>query len=179
MSADLIDQVDERLDHTRGQAGATVSVVEYGDFECPFTRALARPLQRMVETLDGRMRLTFRHFPLRAIHPRAQAAAEMAEAAALQGRFWEMHDALFRQQLHGLLDADLRRCADALGLDAGRVDADLATDLPAARVQRDVESGRRGGVSGTPTLFVDGVRYTGEHRPSAIRAAILEAVERR
>ena len=120
----------------------------------------------------------FRHFPLRDIHPHAQAAAAASEAAARQGRFWEMQDLLFGDQRH-LEDADLRHRAERLGLDLTRFESDVADPAVAARVERDVESGAQSGVDGTPSLFIDGIRYRGPGDPASLREALTPVVHER
>ena len=115
--------------------------------------------------------VVFRHFALREIHPHAQAAAEAAEAAARQDRFWDLHDLLFRNQRH-LEPADLRRYAERLGLDLERFEADLADPATKARVERDVASGYQSGVDGTPSLFIDGARYRGPRDPESLGRAL-------
>jgi protein-disulfide isomerase len=115
--------------------------------------------------------VVFRHFPLRSIHPHAQAAAEAAEAAARQDRFWEMHDVLFRNQLR-LEPADLRRFAERVGLDLGRFDLDLASDAVTARIERDVHTGLESGVDGTPSLFIYGRRYQGPRDADSLSKAL-------
>jgi protein-disulfide isomerase len=132
-------------DHVRGPAAAPI-VIEYADFECPFCAALDERLAELPA------RIVFRHFPVRSSHPRARAAACAAEAAHLQGRFWEMHDSLFADQGR-LEDPHLWRRAEQLGLDLERFDADRRSESVLARVQRDFRSGVRGGVVTTPTLF--------------------------
>ncbi|MDX6668748.1 MAG: hypothetical protein QOK04_2128 [Solirubrobacteraceae bacterium] len=129
-------------------------MIEYADFECHFC-ALARV---KLEPLE--LRLVFRHFPVRSKHPRAHAAASAAEAAANQGRFWELHDALYADQGR-LEDPHLWQRARDLGLDLERFESDRRSDAVAARVRRDFESGVRAGVATTPTLFVDGERHAG------------------
>ncbi|HEV8636398.1 MAG TPA: DsbA family protein [Chloroflexota bacterium] len=162
-------------DHVRGPADAPVTLVEYGDFECPYCAA-ARPIVReLFERLGGRLRVVHRHFPLTHEHPRAQAAAEAAEAAAVQGKFWEMHDLLYASPTR-LADADLRGHAAALGLDLGRFDAERATHAHAARVREDAAGGARSGVSGTPTFFVDGVRHDGPVDLRELLAAVAAAL---
>jgi protein-disulfide isomerase len=141
-------------DHIRGP-GEAVLVIEYGDFECPFCAALsprlaAQPLRRV-----------FRHFPVRSSHPRSWAATRAAEAAALQGRFWEMHDSLFADQGR-LEDPHLWARARELGLDLERFDADRRAETVEARVRRDFESGIRAGVVTTPTLFCQGRMLAGQ-----------------
>jgi protein-disulfide isomerase len=129
-------------------------VIEYADFECPFCAALSARLT------EHRLRRVFRHFPVRSSHPRAWATACAAEAAALQERFWEMHDLLFADQGR-LEDPHLWERATALGLDLERFDADRRSDAVRARVKRDFTSGVRAGVVTTPTLFLDGVIHPG------------------
>ena len=157
MKPDLAAPPDT-ADHRRGVTGGRRLVV-YGDFECPYTAAAMREIGRLLEG-GAEFEVVFRHFPLREIHSHAQAAAEAAEAAARQDRFWEMHDLLFRNQQR-LEPADLRRYAERLGLDLERFDADILDPAIKARVEWDVESGEQSGVDGTPSLFVDGLRYRG------------------
>ena len=164
MIADLAEPLGA-ADHVRGTVGGRQLVV-YGDFECPYTAAAMRTVGELLAS-DATFQLVFRHFPLRDIHPHAQAASVAAEAAAQQGRFWEMHDLLFRSQRQ-LEAADLRRKAERLGLDLDRFAADQVDPAMAARVERDVASGERSGVDGTPSLFVDGVRYRGPRDPSSL-----------
>jgi Na+:H+ antiporter, NhaA family len=151
-------------DHTRGGAGP--QLVVYGDFECPYTAAAMLSIGRLLES-GASFELLFRHFPLRSIHPHAQAAALASEAAARQGAFWDMHDLLFRNQRH-LEDADLRRYGERLGLDLPRLEADLLDPGVAARIDRDTQSGDRSGVDGTPSLFIDGIRYRGPRDPASL-----------
>ena len=148
-------------DHVRGPAGA-VAVVVYGDFECPYCGALAGKL-------DGvRVRVAFRHFPVRSSHPRAWAAASAAEAAAAQGRFWEMHDLLFSDQGR-LEDPHLWGRARNLGLDLERFDSDRRSPAVQERIRRDFEAGVRGGIVTTPTLIAPEARHAGR-----IDAQVLE-----
>jgi protein-disulfide isomerase len=163
-----VQPLDER-DHVRGPDAARL-LVEYGDYECPFSRQAFRAIER-VERLPGGLRFAFRHFPLTMIHPHALAAAGAAEAAAVQGQFWEMHDRLFHRQ-HALEDDDLRSYAEELGLDVEQFDRDLVSPEIAERIRRDVESGLAAGVSGTPTLFLDGVLYEGDHDVAALAEAV-------
>ncbi len=143
-------------DHARGPADAPVALVEYGDFECPYCREAHRELRAVMKT--GRVRLVFRHFPISEIHARAEPAAVAAEAAARQGRFWEMHDRLFDHQ-HRLADDDLLEHARVLGLDLNRFRSDLADGDLGRRVRKVRAAGERSGVTGTPTFFVDGRRF--------------------
>jgi protein-disulfide isomerase len=154
---DLSQSVDP-TDHARGVGGARRLVV-YGDFECPYTAATMREVDRLLAG-GAAFEVVFRHFPLRSIHPHAQAAAQAAEAAARQGRFWEMHDLLFRNQTR-LEPPDLRRLAERLGLDLARFDSELDDAAVLDRIDRDVETGEQSGVEGTPSLFIDGQRYLG------------------
>ena len=155
-------------DHVRGPAGAPVVIV-YGDYECPFCAALERTLGTLP------VRVAFRHFPVRASHPRAFAAACAAEAAALQDAFWPMHDALFADQGR-LEDPHLWACAERLGLDLARFDAERRSDGVAARVRADFRGGVRAGVPTTPTLFWDGERHAGRPGPELLgRLANLAA----
>jgi len=164
-----MDALEETVDHIRGPEGGRL-IVEYGDYECPYSRRAFREIQR-VEASPAGVRFAFRHFPLTEIHPHAFAASAAAEAAALQGRYWDMHELLFHRQKALELD-DLRRYASDLGLDLARFDADLGSDAVAARIERDVRSGLASGeVRGTPTLFVDGeVLRTGYSAPDLLRA---------
>jgi protein-disulfide isomerase len=129
-------------------------VIVYGDYECPFCAAAEMRLRTLP------LRVAFRHFPVRSSHPRAQAAAQAAEAAALQGAFWAMHDALFDDQGR-LEDPHLWARAERLGLDVTRFEADRRSEAVAARVRADFHGGVRAGVVTTPTVFVDGERYSG------------------
>jgi protein-disulfide isomerase len=169
--ARLVLPVDGR-DHVRGPADAPATLVEYGDFECPHC-GLAHPITKEVQRRLGRkLRFAFRHFPLAEIHPHAQSAAEAAEAAGAQARFWEMHDLLFRNQ-QALEDADLLRYADALGLDLPRFVSELADGTWESRVREDFMSGVRSGVNGTPTFFVNGVRHDGPWDADTLVEALM------
>lgn len=152
-------------DHVRGVSGGRQLVV-YGDFECPYTAATMRDIGLLLED-GGAFEVVFRHFPLRSIHPNAQAASEVAESAAHQNRFWQMHDLLFanRRQLE---TADLTRYAEQLGLDLDRFEADLADPVIKTRIKRDLRSGLKSGVDGTPSLFIDGLRYRGDREPASL-----------
>jgi protein-disulfide isomerase len=151
---------EQRVNHVRGPAAAHL-VLEYGDYECPYSRAAYREIQSVEQEID--LRFAFRHFPLTEIHPHALAASAAAEAAALQGRFWDMHDLLFHRQ-KALEDDDLRGYARELGLDVARFDTDRRGELVLERIRADVESGIESGeVLGTPTLYIDGVVYAGSY----------------
>jgi Na+/H+ antiporter NhaA len=175
---DLAVPVDPRRDHIRGPAKAPVTVVEYGDFECPYC-GQAEPVIREILADYGDVRYVWRHLPLNDVHPHAQLAAEGSEAAAAQGKFWEMHDQLLEHQ--GALTAkDLIRYAAGLGLNADRFARYLAGDAGAARIDEDVDSADLSGVSGTPTFFVNGKRHHGAYDlgelSDAVRAARARAV---
>jgi diadenylate cyclase len=161
-------------DHARGPEDAPVTLVKYGDYECPYCRRLHPVLVELRERAGERVRFVFRHFPLDSAHPRARRAALAAEAAASQGRFWEMHDLLFENQ-DELGEENLTRYAAELGLDLQRFGADLANDDLAWRIEDDRLGGDRAGVRGTPTLFVNGVRYGGPLDLDGLLAAVEDA----
>jgi protein-disulfide isomerase len=167
--AALAAPVDDR-DHALGPPDAPVTLVVYGDYECPFTLLLMPVVTGLRDRFGDRLRTVFRHFPL-AKHPHAALAAEAAEAAAAQGRFWEMHVALFAGQ-DALEPDDLVRYATDLGLDVARFRSELERHAHRARVERDLDSGRRSGVTGTPTEFLNGALYEGEDRLTALTRAV-------
>jgi protein-disulfide isomerase len=160
----------DAADHAIGPAAAPVTLAVYGDYECPYTLLLMPAVTGLVDHFGDRLRFVFRHFPLPK-HPHAALAAEAAEGAAAQGRFWDMHVALFAGQ-DALEPDDLVRYAADLGLDVPRFRADLAAHAHRPRVERDLESGRRSGVAGTPTEFLNGVLYTGEDRLTSLTRAV-------
>jgi protein-disulfide isomerase len=163
------------LDHVLGPAAsAEVTLVEYGDFECPYTRRARPVVRRLGQEFGDRLLFVFRNFPLSRIHPHAQAAAEAAEAAASQGRYWEMHDLLLENQRH-LEDEDLRRYAQRLSLDLERFDRELAQHAHARRVREDLRGGLKSGVGGTPTFLVNGLRHGGPNDLAALRVAVEQA----
>ena len=152
--------VSAARDHIRGNREAPVILVEYGDYECPACGLAHGVLPRLLAQSQGRIALVFRNFPLSALHPHAEGAAEAAEAAGVQGRFWEMHDMLFQNQ--DALDVEsLIEYAGALALDLVRFADDLDSRRFAARVREDLLSGVRSGVSATPTFFINGQRHDG------------------
>jgi protein-disulfide isomerase len=166
-----IEPLEDTVDHVRGPAGARL-ILEYGDYECPYSRAAYRNIERLEAQPGGQVRFAFRHFPLTHIHPHALAASLAAEAAADQGRFWEMHDSLFRRQ-DALEDDDLRHYAGELGLDLARFDSQRIGDAARERIARDVRSGEASGrVLGTPTLFIDGMLHEGGYDVQTLREAI-------
>jgi Na+/H+ antiporter NhaA len=176
--SDLYVDVDPGRDHIRGPIDAPVTVVEYGDFECPYC-GLAEPVVRELLRDYADVRYVWRHLPLTDVHSHTQFTAEAAEAAALQGAFWEMHDLLLRNQ-DALEFDDLVRYAGEVGLDVERFANDLREHLGAARVAEDVDSADLSGVSGTPTFFINGRRHYGAYDidtlSGAVRAAGARAV---
>ncbi len=167
----LLAPLEAGIDHVRGPDTAAV-ILEYGDYECPYSRLAFREIERVERALNGEVRFAYRHFPLVQIHPHALAAAAAAEAAANQDRFWEMHELLFHRQKQ-LEDSDLRRYAGELGLEVARFDADRSGSRVLSRVGRDVDSGLRlGEVHGTPTLFINGVVHRGGHDAASLIEAI-------
>jgi len=170
---DLAVPVDPERDHIRGSLEGRVTLVEYGDFECPHCgEAEAAARGELAE--DSDLRFVWRHLPLTDVHPRAQLAAEASEAAAAQGAFWEMHDLLLDRQDH-LTARDLVRYAEELGLDAERFHRDLKRHCHAARVDQDLDSADQSGVSGTPTFFVNGRRHHGAYDLESLRHAVKVA----
>ena len=170
---DLAAPVDPRRDHIRGPQEAPVTVVEYGDFECPFC-GRAEPAIRELLAGFGDVRYVWRHLPLTDVHPHAQLAAEAAEAAAAQGAFWEMHDVLLRHQ-DALRPADLVGYASALDLNVERFARDLRKHVYTSRVAEDVDTADLGGVSGTPTFFVNGQRHNGAYDIDSLSQAVRTA----
>jgi protein-disulfide isomerase len=147
-------------DHIRGPADAPLTLVEYGDYECPDCGHLYGILQDLQQEFSTRLRLVYRHYPLSGIHKHAEMAAEAAEAAGAQGRFWEMHDLLFQHQ-DALDEKHLLRYAEQLGLDVDRFHRELKQGSYAERVRQDFIAGVQNGVNGTPGLFLNGVRQPG------------------
>ena len=169
----LAAAVDE-TDHIRGAPTALVTVVEYADFEC-LNCARAYPLLvRYLEEFRGTLRLVFRHFPLGWEHPASALAARAAEAAARQGKFWEMHDELFRNP--GMLHREaLHAHAASIDLDLARFGTDLDDPALVARIERDIATGRASSVNATPTFFVEGARYANSRNVEGLREAIFDA----
>jgi protein-disulfide isomerase len=145
-------------DHAQGPPDAAVTLVEYGDYECPHCGRAYPIVKEIQKRLGSRLRFVFRNFPLKEIHPHAEHAAEAAEAAAVQGKFWEMHDTIFEHQ-RALDDRHLVEFAVELALDEARLRRELASHMHAARVREDFLSGIRSGVNGTPTFFINGIRH--------------------
>jgi protein-disulfide isomerase len=157
-------------DHIEGPINAPVALLEYGDYECPACGQAYPIVKAIQKRMANRLCFAFRNFPLTNMHPYAEHAAEAAEAAGAQGRFWEMHDRMFENQ-DALADESLAQYAAGLGLDARRLIKEIQAGAYTERVREDFRSGARGGVNGTPTFFLNGVRF--EDGPDALLAAIL------
>jgi protein-disulfide isomerase len=168
--------VNPQRDHVRGNADAPVTVVEYGDFECPYC-GQAEPVVRELLAGHGDVRYVWRHLPLTDVHPHAQLAAEASEAAAAQGRFWEMHDILLDHQGE-LRVQDLVRYAGQLELDVDRFRDHLRERAGASRVAEDIEGADVSGVSGTPTFFINGRRHQGAYDIETLSAEVRAAKAR-
>jgi protein-disulfide isomerase len=171
---DLSEDVDPARDHIRGPDDAPVTLLEYGDFECPYCGQAEQAIRELLSSLGADVRYVWRHLPLNDVHPRAQLAAEASEAAAAQGKFWEMYDKLLSHQ-DALTLNDLVRYAEELGLDTDRFLDELRRREYARRVSEDVASADESGVTGTPTFFINGRRHYGvydlETLTDAVRAA--------
>ena len=172
-TAQLTPPVSQR-DHTIGPASARIMLVEYGDYECPYCGAAHPIVKEIRRQLGNGLRVAFRHFPLSRIHPHAERAAEAAEAAGAQGKFWQMHDRLFEHQ-DALDDESLLVYAAAIGLDVDEFTRELLLGVHAPRVREDFLSGVRSGVNGTPTFFINGHRHDGSFDLETLLAAIAEA----
>jgi protein-disulfide isomerase len=160
-------------DHATGPGSAPIVLIEYGDFECPYCGRAYGILQRLRRDLAGDLRFVFRNFPLTDVHPDSLNAARAAEAAARQGRFWDMHDLLFENR-HHLQEANLYSLASTLELDMDRFSADFDSDAVERKIVQDIEGGVRSGVNGTPTFFANGIRYDGDWNYEPFREALLE-----
>jgi protein-disulfide isomerase len=161
-------------DHTQGRIDAPTALVEYGDFQCPYCAEAHSVVKAIQERLGERLCFAYRHFPLANMHPYAEHAAEAAEAAGAQGRFWEMHDVLFENQ-NALDDESLQEYAESIGLDVKRFMEEMANGAHADRVKEDFRGGVRNGVNGTPTFFINGERYDGELDAASLFAALSES----
>lgn len=150
--------VSIKRDHIQGKPDAPVTLVEYGDYECPYCGQAYPIVKEIQKRLKGQLRFVFRNFPLTQIHPHAQQAAEAAEAAAVQGSFWDMHDILYENQ-QALDHYHLLEYASALDLSTKRFNNDLFSHVHAKRIHEDFMSGVRSGVNGTPTFFINQIRY--------------------
>lgn len=161
-------------DHIQGPENAPFTLVEYGDYECPFCGEAYPIIKEVQERLGNKLCFAYRNFPLANIHPHAIHAAEAAEAADEQKRFWQMHDILFENQ-DALADPDLARYAQMLGLNAELLMSEVLTDQYVTRLREDFKSGTRGGVNGTPTLFINGQRYDGPRGVEQLLAALTQS----
>jgi NhaA family Na+:H+ antiporter len=159
-------------DHVQGRADAEVTLLQYGDYECPYTRMSRHSIHTLQREYPDNLRFVFRHFPLEEIHPHARAASTAAEAADSQGQFWVMHEHLFEHQ-KALEDRDLHQYAIDLGLEPERFDRDRTSPEVARRIERDLASGERSGVQGTPTFYVNGLRHDGPFDVDTLRSAIV------
>ncbi|WP_227374236.1 DsbA family protein [Haladaptatus halobius] len=166
--------VSER-DHVDGAVDAPVTLVEYGDYGCPYCEDAYRAVKAVRGSMQGSVRFVFRHFPLTSLHPHAQRAAEAAEAAAAQGKFWEMHDLLFEHS-DSLSEESLFEYATAIDLDTDRFGRELDDGTYVDRVHEDLISGTQSGVIGTPTFFIDGERYDEQWDADTLRAALEDAL---
>jgi len=165
--------VNER-DHAQGLATAAVTLVEYGDYECPHCGRAYPIVKELQRRFGEKLRFVFRNFPLREIHPHAARAAEAAEAAGSQGLFWEMHDALFEHQ-NALDDLHLIQYAVEIGVDEKPFREELASHAHAPRVRDDFMTGVRSGVNGTPTFFINGVRHDESWDVETLTAALNDS----
>jgi protein-disulfide isomerase len=163
-------------DHVLGPADAPAKLLEYGDYECPFCGEAYPNVSALLDQLGDSVQFAYRHFPVASLHPHAPRAAEAAEAAGAQGQFWAMHDLLFQNQ-DALELEDLQAYAQAIGLDLDRFETDLMDHRHAERVRQDFRSGIRGGVNGTPTFFVNGVRHDGDYDLGSLLAAVAPAAD--
>jgi protein-disulfide isomerase len=165
----------EPTDHMLGSEHARVTIVEYGDFECPSCKVAATTPKLLLERFPSRILFVFRHFPQQEAHPHALMAAEASEAAAAQGKFWPMHDVLFQNQAH-LKDKDLHRYAADLGLDMARYTAEMDDHIYLQKVREHIEGGRRSHIRATPTFFVDGIVQDISFGMKALHDAVAAAV---
>lgn len=164
-------------EHVRGPQDAPLTLIEYGDFQCPYCARAHEALTSLADEL-GDIRLVFRHLPLADLHPLAELAAESAEAAASQGKFWDMHDSLFEQQADLMDEQDLADLADSVGLDPDRYRADVEGRRHRPRVQGDLERARADGASRTPTFFINGALYQGDSDRASLQQALSAALGR-
>jgi protein-disulfide isomerase len=176
MSSQLKIQVSKD-DHSQGPDNAPLVLVEYGDYQCPHCGHAFPIMKRLQKALGDKLKFVFRNFPLSEVHPDALNAAKVAEASALRGKFWEMHDMLFEKQLH--LDVEsLGTYAEKLGLDIEALDEAVGKASVEKRVETDFEGGVRSGVNGTPTFFVNGVRYDGDWEYGPFLSALKAMLEK-
>jgi len=173
---DRVDQIGPD-EHVRGPQDAALTLIEYGDFQCPYCARAHAVLSGLSDELGG-IRLVFRHLPLSDLHPLAELAAEAAEAAASQGKFWDMHDILFEQQRQVMDKQDLAVLAESVDLDIERFRTDVLERRHRPRVQGDLERAHHDGATRTPTFFINGVRYQGDSDQASLRQALTAALGR-
>ena len=147
-------------DHIQGPSNASVTLLEYGDYQCPYCGQAYPIIKQVQKHLGNKLRFVFRNFPITQIHPHAQHAAEAAESSSTQNKFWEMHDYLYEHQ-QTLDDSHLEKYASTLGLDLAQFNHDMSSHAYAPRIREDFLSGVRSGLNGTPTFYIDGIRYNG------------------
>ncbi len=164
-------------DHAQGPENAPVTLVEYGDYQCPSCGAAYLVVKQLQQEFGDQLRFVFRNFPLTDMHPYAEHAAEAAEATTAQGKFWAMHDALYEHQ-RALHDTQLAQYAQQVGADATAVTQALEGGTFAGRVREDLASGLRSGVQGTPTFYINGIRFDGDWSSIDLQAALRDAASR-
>jgi protein-disulfide isomerase len=173
--ADELSVPVTETDHALGPSDAPVTLVEYGDYECPDCLNAFPIVKQLKERFGDSLRFVFRHFPRNSIHPHAGVAAQAAEAAGLQGKFWPMHDLLFKNQ-HRLGDVDFAHLALTVGAEVYGFESAITADRVVRRVEQDYQSGQASGVRGTPTFFINGKKYGGKHDLDSLSAAIEGAM---
>jgi len=174
----LILPVTSDRDHIQGSSTAAVTLVEYGDYECPYCGRAYPVIKEVQKRLGDNLQFVFRNFPLTEMHPHAQHAAEAAEAAAAQNRFWEMHDYLYEHQ-QALDDRYLEKYADYLGLDLTKFNTDMSSHVHADRIREDFLSGVRSGVNGTPTFYINEIRYDGSFDLETLLKTLRSIINRK
>lgn len=167
----------EPTDHSAGSLHARVTLIEYGDFECPYCKVAAQTPKLLLDRYPNKIRFIYRHFPMTEAHPHAILAAEASEAAAAQGRFWQMHDLLFQNQTH-LKDRDLHRYAGEVGIDLVRYAAEMDDHIYLQKVREHIEGARQSRIRATPTFFVDGVVVDSSFGMQVLHDAVAAAVRR-
>jgi protein-disulfide isomerase len=173
----LTNPVSDGRDHIQGPPDAPVTLVEYGDYECPYCGAAYPIIKEIQARMGNRLRFVFRNFPITTSHPHSQQAAEAAEAASAQGKFWEMHDILYENQEH-LQEQDLAVYGERLGLQVDRFTTELAEHTHLERVREDFMSGVHSGVNGTPTFFINGRRHDGSYESETLLGALERALSK-
>jgi protein-disulfide isomerase len=174
----LILPVTSDRDHIQGSSTAPVTLVEYGDYECPYCGQAYSVIKEVQKRLGDKLQFVFRNFPLTEMHPHAQHAAEAAEAAAAQNRFWEMHDYLYEHQ-QALDDKYLEKYADNLGFNLAKFNTDMSSHVHADRIREDFLSGVRSGVNGTPTFYINEVRYDGSFDLETLLKTLRSVINRK